>query len=142
MHPHVTLAPRRLMVTVVCALLAGAAGTLVRYWLTGLETFPSPRAVGVSWGQLVPWWLLAINAAGAFLATFILWGHLHQRDPNDLPRVIVITGLLGGLTSYSSLYVDLGNVWHVSALGGLLVSAGALASGLGAAALGLRWSRR
>lgn len=136
-----TLSPRRFAVTLLGVLVAGGVGTLARYALTGLERLPSPSSPGVSWTQLIPWWLLAINAAGVLLATYALWGPLRRHDPNDLTRVLVITGLFGGLTSYSSLYEDLGDVWHVSAVGGLVVTAGAFLSGLLAAAIGIRWAQ-
>jgi fluoride exporter len=141
-HPHVTLAPRRLALTLLAALLAGAAGSLLRYWLTGLEHLPAARAPAVTWPALIPWWLLVLNALGAFVAAFVLAGTLRHRDPNDLPRVVVITGLLGGLTSYSSLYLDLAALWHVSALGGVVVSVGALLSGALAALFGVASAHR
>ena len=146
MHPHVTLSPRRLAQTVLGALVAGAAGTLIRYGLTGLDHAPSDTLATTTWAALIPWWLLAINALGAGVAAFALWGPLRRHDPNDLTRVVVVTGFLGGLTSYSTLYQDLGDLWHVSWAAGLLVSAGALASGFVLAAAGVRvarhWSHR
>lgn len=142
MHPHVTLTPRRLAATLGAALVTGAAGTLIRYWLTGLEHLPSSSSRAATWAQLIPWWLLVVNALGALLAAFALWGPLRHRDPNDLPRVIVVAGFFGGLTSYSSLYEDLGHVWHLSAVGGLIVTVGALLSGALAAVAGIRWADR
>ncbi len=142
MHPHVTLSPRRLAVTLLGTLLAGGAGSLVRYGLTSLDRLPSDTRATTTWIQLIPWWLLAINALGAGVAAFALWGPLRRHDPNDLARVLVVTGFLGGLTSYSTLFQDLGNLWHVSTGGGLLVSAAALLSGFVFAASGIRLARR
>lgn len=142
MHPHVTLSPRRLAVTLLGTLVAGAVGTLIRYGLTGLDRLPSDTLASTTWTQLIPWWLLSINALGAGVAAFALWGPLRRHDPNDLTRVLLVTGFLGGLTSYSTLYQDLGNLWHVSTGGGLLVSLVALLSGFVFAAGGIRVARR
>ncbi len=146
MHPHVTLSPRRLAAAVLGALVAGAAGTLIRYGLTALEHPPADTVATATWTAFIPWWLLVINALGTGVAAFALWGPLRRHDPNDLTRVVIVTGFLGGLTSYSTLYLDLGELWHVSWVAGLLVSAAALASGVLLAAVGVRvarhWSHR
>ena len=142
MHPHVTLSPRRFAVTLLGTLITGAVGTLVRYGLTGLDHLPSDALASTTWTQLIPWWLLVINALGAAVAGFALWGPLRRHDPNDLSRVLFVTGFLGGLTSYSTLYQDLGDIWHVSSTGGLTVSLAALASGFLFAAGGIRAARR
>ena len=142
MHPHVTLSPRRFAATLLGTLLTGAVGTLIRYGLTGLNHLPNDTLTSTTWTQLIPWWLLVINALGAGVAAFALWGPLRRHDPNDLSRVLFVTGFLGGLTSYSTLYQDLGDIWHVSSAGGLVVSLAALASGLVFAAGGIRMARR
>jgi len=48
-------------------------------------------------------------------------------------RLVLVTGFLGGLTSYSGLFVDLATIWHLTIGGCLLVAAGAILSGLFAA---------
>jgi fluoride ion exporter CrcB/FEX len=59
-----------------------------------------------------------------------------------LTRLVVITGFFGGFTSYSSLYVSFGAIWHVSVLGAVLAGLVAVLSGVVAAWLGAkRWSR-
>jgi len=117
-------------------------GTLLRYELTSIEHLPSPALAGVTWLQEVPWALLAVNAVGVLLATALLRGPLRHHDPNDRTRVLLVCGFFGGLTSYSGLFVDLAAVWHVSAPGCLVVVAWMLASGVGAAWLGLAVHRR
>ena len=81
--------------------------------------------------------LLAINLVGVFMATKLLRGALRHHDPNNLNRLLLITGLFGGFTSYSSLFVDLSAIWHLSMAGSLLVAVSALLSGVLAAWLGL-----
>ena len=105
---------------------------MLRAWLTGLEHLANPSGP-VTWPQEIPWVLLAINFVGVFVATRLLRGPLRHRDPNDLARILVITGFLGGLTSYSSFFVDMAAIWHVCVGGGLFVTFGAIASGVVAA---------
>jgi|SRR5580658_7309824 fluoride ion exporter CrcB/FEX len=142
MPPNVTLKPREFVIAMSSTALGGFVGTLLRDILTSLEHLPSPGSSAVTWPQEIPWVLLAINVVGAFLATRLLRGPLRHHDPNDLTRLLVITGFFGGLTSYSGLFVDLAAIWHVSIGGCLLVALGAVLSGVVAGWLGLIRHRR
>jgi CrcB protein len=74
--------------------LGGAAGTGARYLLGGWIQ----RALGVSF----PFGTIAINAAGSFLISILMYlGLEKQALPADL-RVVLTTGVLGGFTTYSS----------------------------------------
>lgn len=141
MPTNLTLGPRQFSLALVAAASGGFVGVLLRAWLSGLEHLPNPNGL-VTWPQEIPWVLLAINFVGVFLATALLRGPLRQRDPNDLTRILVITGFFGGLTSYSGLYVDLAAIWHVCVGGCFAVICGAIASGVLAGWLGLRWGHR
>jgi fluoride ion exporter CrcB/FEX len=141
MPANITLRPRQLALAIGATAAGGLVGTLLRAWLTGLEHLPNPNGP-VTWPQEIPWVLLAINFAGVFLATRLLRGKLRHRDPNDIARVLIITGFFGGLTSYSSFYVDLAAIWHVCVGGCLAVLAGAILSGVLAAWLGLQRRHR
>ena len=124
--------------------LGGAAGTLLRDLALQLDTTTWYRdLVGAhGWASRVPWILGVINLLGVYFATFALRGPLVRHDPNNLTRLLVITGLFGGFTSYSSLYVSLGAIWHTSVAGALLTVLMAVVSGIGAAWLGARsWSK-
>jgi fluoride ion exporter CrcB/FEX len=136
MPAHVTLRPRQFALAVAAAAAGGFVGTLLRAWLTGLEHLPNPNGP-VTWPQEIPWALLAINFVGVYLATYLLRGPLRRRDPNELSRILVITGFFGGLTSYSGLFVDLAAIWHVCVGGCFAVLFGALVSGVLAGWLGL-----
>ena len=144
MAPHTTLTPRQLTLAVVVVAAGGALGTLLRdlalrinstHWYVSL--------VGATgWASRVPWILGIINVVGVYFATVALRGPLVRHDPNHLTRLVVITGFFGGFTSYSSLYVSLGAIWHVSVPGALLAGLTAVLSGVVAAWLGARsWSR-
>jgi fluoride ion exporter CrcB/FEX len=133
MAPHVTLKPKQLVIAIFAVAAGGAVGTLSRDLLLKLE----PVQTGTDWTTHIPWVLLSINLVGVLLATRMLRGPLRHHDPNDLTRLLIITGLFGGFTSYSSLFADLAAIWHLSIAGCLFVAAGALLSGVFAAWLGL-----
>ncbi len=122
----------------------GAVGTLARDLALRLQPNPTTvlrgsaaYATPAPWTSHVPWVLLGINFLGVYLAVVLLRGILRRHDPNDPMRLLLITGLLGGFTSYSSLYVSLGEIWHLSVPASVAVAGGAVASGLIGAWLGL-----
>jgi fluoride ion exporter CrcB/FEX len=136
---------------VLAVALGGATGTLARDLLVRSAWLaPNTLARGAAtygphsptWPSQIPWMLLVINFVGVLAATAILAGPLRHHDPNDLARLVVITGLFGGFTSYSGLFVDVAAVWHLSAPAGLGVLVGAVASGVFAGWLGLQVRRR
>lgn len=137
MRPTISLRPRQLALAAATVALGGALGTAARDLALKVQPAPTP-----DWTSRVPWVLLALNAAGVYVATWLLRGRLHHHDPNDVARLLVVTGLLGGFTSYSSLFVDVAAVWHRSLAGGLAVLLGAIATGVAMAELGLRRGRR
>ncbi len=123
--------------------LGGAAGTVLRdLALKGDAASWYVDLVGRhGWASRVPWILLAINLLGVYFATLTLKGPLQRHDANNLTRLLVITGFFGGFTSYSSLFVSLGAIWHVSVLGAVLTTLFAVMGGALVAWLGARsWS--
>ncbi|MGC8510251.1 MAG: fluoride efflux transporter FluC [Acidimicrobiales bacterium] len=134
MPAHVTLSRRQLRGAIGAVALGGALGTLAR----DLSLTLDPTSHSRSWVAHVPWALLVINVVGVFVATALLRGPLRHHDPNDAWRLLWITGVLGGFTSYSSLFVALGEIWHLSVLAGIGTGTVAVASGVAAAAVGLR----
>ena len=154
MRATIILSPKQLWVAVGAVAAGGALGTLLRDLLTQLQSFPGPPVTGsvayatvrtfppdpfaaLDWTKQVPWALLIINVVGVFVATRLLSGPLRSRDPNDPVRLLVITGFLGGFTSYSGLFVALGAIGHLSLAASLLIGVGAVVSGVLAAVLGL-----
>ena len=125
------LPPRQIALLGLLTVLGGAAGT----WLRA-AALSSLGAHGSSWSS-VPWTLGAINFVGVVAATWLLRGPLRHHDPVDPTRVGLITGFLGGFTSYSSLWVGLALQWHFGPFRGLLVALAALVSGLVGAGVGL-----
>ena len=85
-----------------------------------------------TWG----WSVLVVNAVGAFALTALL--AVLSRRPSPRTRLLVGTGLLGGLTTFSGLVVDAVLLAEASALSAAAYVAVALASLLAAAWLGAR----
>jgi CrcB protein len=73
----------------------GAAGSLLR-WRIGvwLNPLPWPMALGT----------LTVNVLGGFLIGFSLLAF--ERAPNDTMRLLLVTGGLGGLTTFSAFSAE------------------------------------
>lgn len=115
--------------------LGGAAGTLVRAGLAEALARDDPA----SW----PWATFAVNVVGAFL---VGWWSARLLRPGADPRLrpLLTTGLCGGLTTFSTLQVELvamlrADAWGVAVayasvsvvLGLAAVSTGRRAAGSG-----------
>jgi len=144
MAPHTTLTPRQLALAVLVVAAGGALGTLLRDLALRIDSAHwYVTLVGATgWASRVPWILALVNIVGVYFATEALSGPLVRHDPNNLTRLVIITGFFGGFTSYSSLFVSLGAIWHVSVPGAILTGLTAVLSGVAAAWLGARsWSK-
>ncbi|HEY0335286.1 MAG TPA: fluoride efflux transporter CrcB [Stenotrophomonas sp.] len=84
--------------SLMLAMAGGALGSGLRY------------AIGTSllqrFGAGFPWGTLTVNLLGSFVAGFLLvW--LDARGPSSWPwRALLIVGLMGGLTTFSSLMME------------------------------------
>jgi CrcB protein len=74
--------------------LAGFAGTLLRYWLSG--------AVAKRYGETFPYGTLAVNAFGCLLAGALFYLMYERFLTSPTVRSMVFIGLLGGFTTFSS----------------------------------------
>jgi CrcB protein len=74
--------------------LAGFAGTVARYWLSGL--------VARRYGETFPYGTLAVNALGCFLAGFLFYFMYDRFLTSPTVRSMVFIGVLGGFTTFSS----------------------------------------
>lgn len=78
--------------------LGGATGALLRHGVNVLLPRSPQHPFTFS--------TLAVNAAGCFAAGLLLvW--ISQRDDSGLWRALLLTGLLGGLTTFSAFGLDL-----------------------------------
>ena len=74
--------------------LAGLAGTLCRYWLSG--------ALARRYGEAFPAGTLAVNLLGCFAAG-LLFHFMQERGAfSETARAAVFVGLLGGFTTFSA----------------------------------------
>lgn len=62
-------------------------------------------------GSEFPWGTFAVNIIGSFAAGALLV-YLQKPDAAPWLRPLLMTGLLGGLTTYSALMVDCLLLWH------------------------------
>jgi CrcB protein len=82
------------MLRIMLVGLAGLAGTLCRYWLSG--------AVVRRYGEAFPTGTLAVNLLGCFAAG-LLFHFMQERNAfSETARAAVFVGLLGGFTTFSS----------------------------------------
>ena len=86
--------------------VAGAAGTLCRYGLTGLVQ----RSVGSEF----PWGTFAVNAAGC-LVVGMLWALFENRlSITPQARLVILVGFMGAFTTFSAFVLETGELLHDS----------------------------
>lgn len=150
MRAHITLTPKRFAIALACVGISGGVGTLLRdlilridatSWYLSLVGGSGASGPG-PWYSQIPWTLMVINVVGVYLVAALLVGRLRAHDPNNLSRLMVVTGFFGGLTSYSSLFVSFDAMWHGSKVAAVAVGALAILSGVGAGWLGARKRHR
>lgn len=78
--------------------LAGGTGALLRY-LVGRAS------VNLGWAAL-PFGTLIANVLGCFLMGFLSWLLLHKWQMSQQVQTIVLTGLLGGFTTFSAFSLE------------------------------------
>jgi CrcB protein len=74
--------------------LAGLAGTLLRYWLAGF--------VSRQYGETFPWGTIAVNLIGCFVTGAVFYLTEERFLINSTIRTVILIGLLGGFTTFSS----------------------------------------
>lgn len=91
---------RPLLTNLMVIALAGAAGTLSRYWMQ--------EAVQHWSGSRFPWGTLAVNALGCFLFG-VIWTLAEERAllSREL-RIMVLTGFMGAFTTFSTFAFETG----------------------------------
>jgi len=85
---------RGFMTKILLIAVAGAAGTLARYWLSGVVQ----RASGAGF----PWGTFAVNMAGCLLFGLV-WTMAEERFLiGPQARAMVLVGFMGAFTTYST----------------------------------------
>jgi CrcB protein len=78
--------------------VAGGAGALLRY-LLGRAT------VNLGWTAL-PFSTLIANLVGCFLIGYLSWALIHKWSVSHEAQVVVLTGFLGGFTTFSAFSLE------------------------------------
>jgi CrcB protein len=78
--------------------LAGGVGTGARYLVS--------LGAGKLFGAVFPYGTLAVNLAGCFLIAAIVHVSLVTTHVSNEARLVLTTGLMGGLTTYSSFNLE------------------------------------
>lgn len=72
----------------------GAVGAIIRYLVS--------RWTVLAWGSGFPWGTLLVNAVGAFLIGLLSVAMTSRFEVGAAPRAMILTGLLGALTTFST----------------------------------------
>lgn len=86
------------MLNLLLIAAGGAAGSVARYSFTRYVAGTMPKFL---FGGM-PWGILAVNVLGSFLVGLCV--HFLPRDENM--RLLVITGFLGGFTTFSAFSIE------------------------------------
>ncbi len=120
---------------VVALSIGGAIGVNARYWLgVWIETRTGPG---------FPWATFAINVSGAFLIGLlaVLLGRFWPFHTHT--RLLAISGLLGGYTTFSTFAYESARLWERGQVGHCLANLlGSVAAGFLAVVLGIALAQR
>lgn len=85
------------MIKILLIAAGGAAGTLLRYWMSGIA-----YKLG---GEAFPWGTMVVNLIGAFFIG-LLWGLTAQSALSSQLRAMLFIGLFGGFTTFSTFALE------------------------------------
>ena len=83
------------MKSVVLVALGGAAGSVLRWFVTGAVQGLTPTST-------FPWGTFVVNAVGSFAIGLLLTLALERVLISPGVRLLLVTGLLGGFTTFSA----------------------------------------
>ncbi|MBW9067405.1 fluoride efflux transporter CrcB [Agrobacterium pusense] len=97
------------MINIVLVAAGGAIGSVFRY-LVGVW---SVRLAGVNF----PWGTLTVNVVGSFLIGLLVELVARRLNASMEMRLFLVTGVLGGFTTFSSFSLDAASLFERGALG-------------------------
>jgi fluoride exporter len=105
------------MIKILFIAVGGAIGTLLRYFVSGIDYKFSSGVFPIS--------TLVVNAAGSLIIGF-LWGLFERVDVSATARMFVFMGILGGFTTFSTFGLESFNLFrdgeHGIALANVLIT--------------------
>lgn len=112
--------------------LGGAVGSMARYGVT--LAVATQKFTG-------PWALIIVNLVGSFVIGLVAGNLVHR--PNPSLQLLVVVGILGGFTTFSSFSLENANLLRTGAIGvALLNILGQVVIGTVFAALGYALTAR
>lgn len=100
------------MKTILAIALGGACGSVARHIVnTGLSTLL--RAP-------FPWGTLVVNVTGSFVIGLLVALFAAIGNPSQDMRLFLITGFLGGYTTFSAFSLDAMNLWTKGDMAGMV----------------------
>lgn len=78
--------------------IGGALGSVARYGVT--------RATATAFGQGFPWGTIIVNLVGSFFIGFFSAVIISKSNNPEPIRLLLITGFLGGFTTFSAFSLD------------------------------------
>lgn len=122
------------MLNFLLVAIGGAAGSMLRY-ATGLG---ATRLFGPGF----PWGTLIVNVTGSFVIGVFVESIARRFGASEPVRLLLVTGFLGGFTTFSSFSLDAAALIERGALGhAALYVAGSVLLSLGAVFAGLAVAR-
>jgi len=122
------------MTKAVLVFLGGGVGALARY---GVQELSFKK-----WGGAYPLGTLIVNISGAFLIGFLMTIFLSRPSVSAETRVLLVTGLLGGYTTFSALTWETIQLFSQSGLGpSFFYVLASFVGGVGAVAMGVILAR-
>jgi len=91
------------MIKLLFIAIGGAIGTLLRYFVSGIDYKFSNGIFPIS--------TLVVNATGSLIIGF-LWGLFERVDVSATARMFVFMGILGGFTTFSTFGLESFNLFR------------------------------
>ncbi len=98
------------MFVILCIFVGGGLGSLARFLLSGWVMRHFDGAVSGIHTHNFPWGTLAVNLLGAFCIAVLAELMGTRFDAPDWMRALLITGVLGGFTTFSAFSLESANL--------------------------------
>ena len=100
------------MYVTLCIFIGGGIGALARFLMSGWVMRRFDGAVSGVHTHSFPWGTLAVNLLGAFCIAVLAELMGTRFDAPDWLRALLITGMLGGFTTFSAFSLESANLWN------------------------------